>query len=81
MSASGVETDPDKIKALKTWPSPTNLNELRSIHGFFCGVLQEIYQIFFQNSKPLNHLTSGYPPLRKLRKTQEMKGQYLNPSI
>lgn len=34
MSANGVEMDPDKIEALKTWPNPTNLKELGSFLGF-----------------------------------------------
>ena len=32
-SRNGVETDPDKIVSLKTWPVPQNLRELRSFSG------------------------------------------------
>lgn len=34
VSQHGVETDPQKIEALKTWPVPKNLKELRSFLGF-----------------------------------------------
>lgn len=78
VSANGVEMDPDKIKALKTWPSPTNLKELRSFLGF-AGYYRRFIKDFSKIVKPLNNLTSGYPPLRKTKKTQETKGQYLNP--
>lgn len=78
MSANGLETDPDKIKALKTWPSPMNLKELRSFLGF-AGYYRRFIKDFSKIVKPFNNLISGYPPLRKSRKTQEMKGQYLNP--
>ena len=30
VSRNGVETDPEKISALKTWPVPQTLRELRS---------------------------------------------------
>ncbi len=29
VSSSGVETDPEKVAILKTWPVPKNLKELR----------------------------------------------------
>ncbi|XP_068078506.1 heat shock 70 kDa protein 12B isoform X1 [Danio rerio] len=78
VSSSGVETDPEKIKALKTWPSPTNLKELRSFLGF-AGYYRRFIKDFSKIVKPLNHLTSGYPPLHKSKKTQGIKSHYLNP--
>lgn len=32
---NGVETDPQKIEALKTWPRPQTLKDLRSFFGVF----------------------------------------------
>ena len=33
-SEKGVETDPEKVKSLITWPTPTNIKELQSFSGF-----------------------------------------------
>jgi hypothetical protein len=64
VSQNGVETDPEKVKALKTWPKPKNLKELRSFLGF-CGYNRRFIKIFSQILKPLNELTAGYPPSHK----------------
>ena len=34
VSDTGVETDPDKIAVLSSWPEPTNVKQLRSFLGF-----------------------------------------------
>ena len=38
VSAKGVEVDDEKIKAIKEWPTPTSVTEVRSFHGLagFC---------------------------------------------
>lgn len=64
VSERGVETDPDKVKALTTWPIPTNLKELQSFLGF-AGYYRRFIQGYSGVIKPLTELTSGYPPLRK----------------
>lgn len=33
VSQNGVETDPDKVEALKTWPVPLDLKSLRTFLG------------------------------------------------
>ena len=33
VSSKGVEVDLDKVKAIRDWPIPTTLNEVRSFHG------------------------------------------------
>ena len=64
VSQHGVEADPQKIEALKTWPVPENLKQLCSFLGF-----SGYYRRFVRNNskitKPLNDLTPGYPPLKK----------------
>ncbi len=75
--SSGVETDPEKVAVLKTWPVPKNLKELRSFLGF-SGYYRRFIQDYAAIVKPLNDLTSGYPPLRKGRKVKEKK-DYHNP--
>jgi hypothetical protein len=74
-----VETDPGKIEALKTWPRPKNLKELRSFLGF-SGYYRRFIQDYSKITKPLNDLTSGYPPLRKSSsKVKEKSGPYFHP--
>ncbi len=78
VSENGVETDPVKIEALKTWPRPKNLKELRSFLGF-SGYYRKFIQDYSKIIKPLNDLTVGYPPLQKGRRQGNESKQYLNP--
>lgn len=63
MSEKGVETDPEKVAALKSWPIPTNLKTLRSFLGF-AGFYQQFIKGYPTIAKPLNDLSRGYatPP-------------------
>ena len=60
VSRNGVETDPDKIEALSSWPEPNNVKELRSFLGFTV-----YYSRFFKDYacivKALNDLLIGHP--------------------
>ena len=68
VSEQGVETDPEKISALKSWPVPRTLKELRSFLGF-AGYYRRFIQGYAEIAKPLNDLTKGYAPT--LRSTQK----------
>ena len=60
MSEKGVETDPDKIEALASWPEPDNVKALRSFLGFtgyYCRFVKDYARIV----KPLNDLLVGHP--------------------
>jgi len=70
VSEQGVETDPEKIAALKTWPVPQHLKELKAFLGF-CGYYRKFIKGYSNIMKPLNDLTSGYPPLKKHPKPKE----------
>lgn len=68
VSELGVETDPEKIIALKSWPVPQTLRELRSFLGF-SGYYRRFIHGYAAIAKPLNDLTKGYAPThRKTRK-------------
>lgn len=80
VSEKGVETDPEKVKALTTWPVPTNLKELQSFLGF-AGYYRRFIQGYSHVIRPLTELTSGYPPLRKGNKKPKKPTdrEYYNP--
>ena len=64
ISDEGVQTDPDKIAALKDWPAPSNIKEMRIFLGF-----ADYYRRFVCNYskivKPLNNLLVGHPTNKK----------------
>lgn len=60
VSQRGIETDSDKLKALKEWPIPSSVKELRSFLGF-AGYYRRFVPGFSQISKPLNDLLVGHP--------------------
>lgn len=78
VSRNGVQTDPEKIAALKTWPVPQNLRELRSFLGF-AGYYRRFVKGYSSIVKPLHDLTSGYPPSQKKAKMKQKLDQYRNP--
>jgi len=52
----GIECDPDKVSAIATWPTPTNISEVRT----FCGLAsyhRTLVQEFTKLAKPLYNLT------------------------
>ncbi|KAK7884500.1 hypothetical protein WMY93_027623 [Mugilogobius chulae] len=78
VSKNGIETDPDKVEALRSWPIPKNLKELRSFLGF-SGYYRRFVEGYSHIVKPLHELTAGYPPSQKKLKPLVNPAQYLNP--
>lgn len=77
VSSDGVKTDPEKVQALKTWPKPQNLKELRSFVGF-SGYYRRFVKDYSRIVKPLTNLTANYPPQRKGVKVSFSEGKYFN---
>lgn len=78
VSEEEVKADPAKVEALKTWPKPKGLKELRSFLGF-AGHYRWFVKNFSNIVKPLTDLTSGYPPLHKRSKNQKKLQEYHDP--
>ncbi len=78
VSKNGVETDPEKVNVLKTWPIPTNLKGLKSFLGF-SGYYHQFIKSYADLVKPLNELTCGYPPSCKTSRNKAPTSQYHDP--
>ena len=57
VSQTGVATDPDKVDAVRNWPQPRCVQEVRSFLGFV-GYYRRFCPDFATTAKPLNVLTS-----------------------
>lgn len=63
----GVETDPRKIAALTTWPTPKNFKELKAFLGL-AGHYRRFIRDYSKIARPLNNLTVGcLPPKSQVR--------------
>ena len=63
---------PEKIKAVQSWPAPTNIDELRRFLGFI-GFYRIFIQDFAKIARPLHNLLGG--PVKKRRGKQKPKPQ------
>ncbi|MCU7858926.1 MAG: DDE-type integrase/transposase/recombinase, partial [Candidatus Thiodiazotropha sp. (ex Lucinoma kastoroae)] len=72
VSEQGVETDPDKIKALSSWPLPHNIKTLRSFLGF-TGYYRRYIKDYASIVKPLNDLLVGHPTNKHVISSQKKK--------
>ncbi len=68
ISKDGIATDPDKISAVKDWPVPTNLKELRRFLGF-SGFYRRFVQGYSKIARPLYDLLKGNSPKQKKKAT------------
>ena len=56
ISGEGIQTDPKKTQAVREWPRPESLHEVRSFLGF-CSYYRRFIPKFAEISKPLHKLT------------------------
>jgi hypothetical protein len=56
VSPEGITTDPEKLKAVREWPTPKNKNEIRSSLGL-CTYYRRFISGFADIAKPLTKLT------------------------
>ena len=61
VSSDGVEVDEDKIQAIRTWPFPMSLEELRRFLGF-AGFYRRFIKDFSTIACPLHELTKKNVP-------------------
>ncbi|KAL5007068.1 hypothetical protein ScPMuIL_015874, partial [Solemya velum] len=70
VSEIGIQTDPEKISALTTWPAPTNIKTLRSWLGF-TGYYRRFIKDYAKIVKPLNDLLIGHPTDKKAKRKRK----------
>ena len=56
VSANGIATDAEKVKAVENWPIPRNVSEVRSFLGT-CSYYRRFIQGFADIARPLHQLT------------------------
>ena len=61
MSSKGVHVDESKINAIKTWPQPTNLQQVRSFLGL-AGFYHRFKKDFSTIVSPLHSLSKKNAP-------------------
>ena len=61
VSKEGVSTSPSKIAAVKEWPIPKNITEVRSFHGF-CSYYRSSIKDFAKIAHPLTQLMQREVP-------------------
>ena len=61
VSSKGVHVDESKIKAIKTWPQPTNLQQVRSFLGLV-GFYHRFVKDFSTIAAPLHALSKKNAP-------------------
>ena len=57
VSSSGIKTDPKKIQAVKSWPIPSNVTDLRAFLGL-CSYCRRFVSGFADIAKLLHRLTA-----------------------
>ena len=63
IGSAKVSTDPEKTRVVESWPTPTNLDELRSFLGL-CSHYRCFVKSFADIARPLHHLTGKGVPFQ-----------------
>ena len=63
VSEKGIATDPEKTRAISTWPVPGNIKALRTFLGF-SGYYRRYVKDYSKIVKPLNDLLKGHSTIK-----------------
>ena len=70
VTRNGIEPDPKKIEAVRSWPVPLNVQELRSFLGL-CSYYRRFVRDFAKMAKPLHSLTHKNASFKWTEECQE----------
>ena len=70
VTRNGIEPDPKKIEAVRSWPVPLNVQELRSFLGL-CSYYRRFVRDFAKMAKPLHSLTQKNASYKWTEECQE----------
>ena len=72
VSEAGIRTDPEKTRAVKDWPVPRNIKEVRAYLGF-TGYYRRFIKDYARIARPLNDLLVGHCTSKKQKKKTKTK--------
>ncbi len=72
VSEEGIQTDPEKTKAVKNWPAPTTTKDVRKFLGF-TGYYRRFVKNYASIARPLNDLLIGTAPTDRPRKEENRR--------
>ncbi len=72
ISENGIEADPEKIDAVKKWPIPKTIQDLRQTLGFF-GYYRRFVKDYSKLARPLHQLLQGHENAKRTNKKIEVQ--------
>ena len=76
VSKEGIQTDPQKIEALTSWPVPKSVKDVRVFLGF-SGYYRKFVQDYARIVKPISDLLIGHPTSKAARKSKKAKASWI----
>lgn len=70
MSEEGIKADPKKIEAVRCWPTPKSVKDVRQLLGF-AGYYRRFIKGFAVIARPLNDLLVGHPTKKQKKVTSK----------
>ena len=80
ISKDGIHTDPEKLSAIKTWPVPKKVKEMRQFLGF-AGYYRRFIRNYANIVEPLNNLLKGHCTTGRKAQTKTKTSKSKRPTL